>query len=515
MPRPAGESIRDLVVVLGDQLDDGQATDGLDADRDVIWMAESTSEATYVWSHKARIALFLSAMRHFRDRVAQAGYRVRYHELAANSQPLEALLEHDVSELCPRRVVITHPGEWRLRHSLPRACERARAAVHVRPDSRFLCTLEEFDEWASGRKTLVQEHFYRAMRKQTGWLMENGAPVGGEWNYDSENREVFGDKGPGDVPSPRGFGPDATTRAVFDLIQSRFGDHPGSLESFDWPVTPEQARQALTDFVEHRLARFGPYQDALWTGLTYGYHSRLSAAMNLGLLDPRDAIEASVGAYDRGAVPINSVEGFVRQILGWREYVHGIYWWAMPGYADGNALAAELPLPSFYWTGETDMACLRDVIGQTLRHGYAHHIQRLMVTGLFALLLGVEPARVHEWYLAVYVDAVEWVEMPNTLGMSQYADGGLMASKPYCATGKYLQRMSNYCGDCRYDPERRTGEDACPFSTLYWDFLARNQVRLAGNPRMALQLRNLERLGGDEMSAIRQRAETLKASVGG
>ncbi|MBD3174891.1 MAG: cryptochrome/photolyase family protein [Armatimonadia bacterium] len=508
--------MRDVIVLLGDQLDDVRMTESIDAERDIIWMAESVSEATHVWSHKARIALFLSAMRHFRDRLTNAGYRVRYHELGADAdQSLEALLEDDVRELRPRRVLLTSPGEWRLLDSLPKACERAGAEVHIRPDARFLCGLDEFDEWAAGRNVLVHEHFYRAMRKRTGWLMEAGAPLGGEWNYDAENREALGPEGPGDAPPPLRFAPDETTRGVLNLVEQRFGDHPGSVRSFDWPVTPQQAKRALSDFVEHRLRRFGPYQDAQWMGMTYGYHSRLSSSLNLGLLDPRDAIEAAVDAHHHGAAPISSVEGFVRQILGWREYVRGIYWRAMPGYADENHLGADLPLPGFYWTGETDMECLRDVIGQTLRHGYAHHIQRLMVTGLFALLLGVEPARVHEWYLAIYVDAVEWVEMPNTLGMSQYADGGLMASKPYCASGKYLQRMSNYCDHCRFDPQRRAEEGACPFSTLYWDFLARNQGALSDNPRMALQLRNLKRIGEDEMRAIRRRAERLKASIGG
>jgi deoxyribodipyrimidine photolyase-related protein len=272
-------------------------------------------------------------------------------------------------------------------------------------------------------------------------------------------------------------------------------------------VTRDQALTALADFVEHRLPEFGRYQDAMWTGEPWLFHSRLSAAMNLKLLDPREVIAAAEDAYHAKHVPLASAEGFIRQILGWREYVRGIYWHFMPQYVERNALDAHRPLPAFYWTGDTDLNCVRHAVRQTLERGYAHHIQRLMVTGLLALLLGVEPREVHAWYLAVYVDAVEWVELPNTLGMSQFADGGVMASKPYVASGKYIQRMSNYCRGCRYDPTAATGETACPFTTLYWDFLRRHARLLSANPRMTMQLKNLERLGKGEQNAIEQQAD--------
>ena len=283
-------------------------------------------------------------------------------------------------------------------------------------------------------------------------------------------------------PSRSRFEPDALTREVLDLVDSRFADHPGSLDAFAWPVTRAQALEALTCFVRERLPSFGRYQDAMWPGQPWLYHAHLSAALNLKLLDPREVVAAAVEACEFGKAPLAAVEGFVRQILGWREYVRGIYWTRMPDYLESNALAADADLPDFYWTGDTDMHCLADTIGQTLKFGYAHHIQRLMVTGLYALLLGVEPKQVHEWYLAVYVDAVEWVELPNTLGMSQFADGGLMASKPYAATGQYIDRMSGYCKGCRYDPKQRTGDSACPFTTLYWDFLMRHADRLREEP---------------------------------
>jgi deoxyribodipyrimidine photolyase-related protein len=340
-----------------------------------------------------------------------------------------------------------------------------------------------------------------------------GQPEGGRWNYDAENRRAFGRAGPGDAPAPRSFAPDRTTRKVIAAVRRVLPRHPGSLDSFDWPVTPPQASAALADFVEHRLANFGAFQDAMWSGQAFLYHSRLSAALNLKLLTPRAAIAAAEQAFRDRRVPLNSAEGFIRQVLGWREYVRGVYWLHMPRYLDMNALNARASLPAFYWTGETDAACLREAITQTLRLGYAHHIQRLMVTGLFALLLGVDPREVHRWYLAVYVDAVEWVELPNTLGMSQYADGGIMASKPYVATGSYINRMSDYCRHCRFDPARSAGERACPFTTLYWDFLMRHGRSLSHNPRMRLQLRNLDRLGRTERRDVKEAAERVRSDL--
>ena len=322
--------------------------------------------------------------------------------------------------------------------------------------------------------------------------------------------ESFGHKGPGLVPPPTRFPPDEITQQVIALVNVRFASHPGTLDDFAWPVTRAQAQTALAEFVTHRLPDFGRYQDAMWEGQAWLYHSHLSAAMNLKLLDPREVIAATLDAFAAGRVPLAATEGFVRQILGWREYVRGIYFTQMPGYLHKNELAAHEPLPAFYWTGDTDMACLRDVIRQTLRLGYAHHIQRLMVTGLYALLLGVTPQQVHEWYLSVYVDAIEWVELPNTLGMSQFADGGLLGSKPYAASGKYIQRMSNHCQGCRFDPAVSVGPSACPFTTLYWDFLLRHESRLSKNPRMVMQVKNLSRLSAEQKADISAQAARLR-----
>ncbi|MEM7397081.1 MAG: cryptochrome/photolyase family protein, partial [Verrucomicrobiota bacterium] len=342
--------------------------------------------------------------------------------------------------------------------------------LEVREDRHFLCSISEFEAHANERKSLRMEFFYRAMRKKTGVLMEGAKPAGGRWNFDPENRGSFGKKGPGESPGLPRFEPDAITRDVIKWVERLFPDHPGSLEAFNWPVNRDQALLGLRDFIETRLPRFGEVQDAMWTDEPFLYHALISPALNLKLLTPHEVIEAAEQAWrqDSDRYPLSSVEGFIRQILGWREYVRGVYWLTMPGYLDRNALNAQVDLPDFYWTGDTDMNCLRQVIGQTLRYGYAHHIQRLMVTGLFALLAGVDPKQVHAWYLAVYVDAVEWVELPNTIGMCQYADGGVMASKPYVATGKYIDRMSNYCKSCRYKPGEAVGPEACPFTTLYW-----------------------------------------------
>ena len=511
---PHTQPVRHLVVVLGDQLDTDQAAlDGFDASADRIVMAEVTGEAEHVWSSKQRIAVFLAAMRHFKARLRQRHWPVDYTRLDDPDAPatLHEAISRAIRKHRPGRLILTRPGAWRAEHMLRTLAGEVGVELEVRPDRSFLCSAEEFAHFAAGRKQLRMEHFYRQMRRKTGLLMdEQGQPVGGKWNYDAANRASFGRDGPDQLPDKDCAAPDATTGEVLRLVNARFADHPGSLDVFDWPVTPGQARKALESFITHRAGRFGTYQDAMCAGQPVLYHSRLSAAMNLKLISPREIVHAMAEAWQTGAVPLNSAEGFIRQIIGWREYVRGVYWRYMPEYLDRNALQVDGELPAFYWTGDTEAACLRECILQTLTSGYAHHIQRLMVTGLLALLLGVRPRRVHEWYLAVYADAVEWVELPNTLGMSQYADGGVMASKPYAASGKYISRMSNYCRACPYDPAASTGEKACPFTTLYWDFLMRNEQRLSDNARMGLQLKNLARLGQDERSRIARRAGRLR-----
>ncbi|MEK0445740.1 MAG: hypothetical protein RLZZ399_1061, partial [Verrucomicrobiota bacterium] len=513
-------------LILGDQLNaDSAALDDFDPSLDAIWMAEVAAESTKVWSAKPRTAMFLAAMRHYRETLRSKKWSVFYRELRemdgawlepdgsstpSRAESLGTALTEFVDRLRPAQLLMVEPGEWRVRQELRDAAAALGIPLLMREDRHFLCTHAQFSAHAEGRKQLRMEFFYREMRQRHSVLMENGLPVGGAWNFDSENRKSFGKDGPPLHRPPLRFEPDALTREVIALVNQRFADHPGELASFDWPVTAQDAERALEDFIAHRIAEFGDWQDAMWTAEPWLFHSRLSAAMNLKLLDPRRVIAAAEDAWRQGRAPLAGVEGFIRQILGWREYVRGIYWRHMPNYLELNTLAAKQMLPAFYWTGETDMACLRDALGQTLRHGYAHHIQRLMVTGLYALMFGVHPKEVHEWYLAVYVDAVEWVELPNTLGMSQYADGGLMASKPYIATGKYIQRMSNYCSGCPYDPAESTGPTACPFTTLYWDFLLTHETALQKNQRMSMQVRNLARLPEAKRKAIRDKAMQLR-----
>jgi len=508
--------LRHLVLVLGDQLDlEASAFNGFDAEQDAVWMAEAQEESTHVWSSKQRIALFLSAMRHFAQVLRAAGWPLCYHRLddtghVAALDSLGAKLRADLMTLAPERVVMTAPGDWRVFKQLKAVVEAAGLTLEVCEDRHFFTTMSDFATHAKGRKSLRLEYFYRELRQRHSILMDDGQPAGGKWNFDADNRETFGAKGPSVLPPRSAFKPDSITSAVITLVNTRFADHPGTLGSFAWPVNRTQALQALQRFVHERLALFGRYEDALWPGEPWLYHSHLSSAMNLKLLSAREVVQAVEIAYRAGHVPLQSAEGFIRQILGWREYVRGIYWMQMPSYVERNALNAQEELPAWFWTGHTDMACLRDAITQTLEHGYAHHIQRLMVTGLYALLLGVRPQQVHAWYLSVYVDAVEWVELPNTLGMSQYGDGGLMASKPYVATGKYIQRMGGPCKGCRYDPALREGERACPYTTLYWDFLMRHEALLAKNARMALQVKNVARMKDIQKQAVTLRADAIR-----
>ncbi len=509
--------LRDLIVVLGDQLDLGAAAfDDFDASVDAVWMAEVAEESTHVWSSKPRTAMFLAAMRHFAQELQRAGSPLHYTQLDSpgNAGSLQAQLQADIARLRPARLVMTAPGDWRVLQAIKAVAKTHGLALDIREDRHFFCSVRDFAEHAKGRKSLRMEYFYREQRRRHGVLMQGDGkgdkPAGDKWNFDADNREAFGAAGPVDVPPRTSFKPDAVTRKVIALVNARFAAHPGRLDSFAWPVTREQALQALHAFIEERLPLFGRYQDAMWPGDAWLYHSHLSAALNLKLLNPREVVAAAEAAYRDGKVPLSGAEGFIRQILGWREYVRGIYWTQMPAYLERNAMGAREALPAWYWTGATDMACLKDALAQTLTHGYANHIQRLMVTGLFALMLGVDPKQVHAWYLAVYVDAVEWVELPNTLGMSQYADGGVMGSKPYIATGKYIDRMSPHCKSCRYDPAQRSGDKACPFTTLYWDFLMRHETALAKNPRMALQVKNVARLTDAQKESVIERAAAIR-----
>lgn len=511
---------RNLVFIFGDQLDlEGSHLRGFDRRIDRVCMAEVEEEATLVWSHKIRLAFFFSAMRHFREALEKRGVPVDYQELgfkrsAGEHSSFPKFFEAKIREQQPERVIITLPGDYRVLEAVRTAAIDHRIELEIRSDDHFYSTPEEFAAWAKGKQNLVMEFYYRFLRKKHGILIdEDGGPVGGAWNFDSHNRETFGKKGPPKIPPAPRFTIDRITREVFELVESRFSDHPGSLEKFNLPVARKEALALLDHFVENLLEGFGPYQDAMWSGEPFLFHSRLSAPLNVKLLNPREVIDAVIGRALETDFPLGSLEGFVRQILGWREFVRGVYWLETPEYAELNALGARRDLPSFYWNGETDMECLRQAMRNLLDHGYTHHIERLMVLGLFALLDGADPYKFHQWHMAMYTDAVDWVSLPNTLGMSQYGDGGIVGTKPYCASANYINKMSNHCSACPYDPKKTVGERACPFNALYWDFLARNAAHFAGNPRMAFQMRNLERKKRSELEAIRAQADRIREGL--
>jgi len=503
-----------LRIVLGDQLSlDLSALAGLDPGRDTVLMMEVAEEGSYVAHHKQKIVLVLSAMRHFADELRLRGVSVDYVPLDApgNSGALTSEVRRAAARHSPDRLVVTEPGEWRVQAMVETWAALTGRPVEVRPDTRFFASRARFAGWALARRAWRMEHFYREMRREHGILMDGAQPAGGAWNYDAANRKRL----PAQIVLPvrRRFPPDATTREVMALVEHTFGHHFGELAAFGWPVTRADALSALDDFIAHGLPAFGDYQDAMKAGAPFLFHALLAPALNLGLLSPTEVCRAAEAAWRSGNAPLNAVEGFVRQILGWREYVRGVYWTLMPEYAERNALQATRKLPAFYWTGKTDMRCLRAAIGATAQYAYAHHIQRLMVTGNFALLAGVAPREIERWYLAVYADAFEWVEMPNTLGMAVFADGGQMASKPYAASGAYIDRMSDYCASCVYDVKQKTGPGSCPFNYLYWAFLIRQRDRLSGNPRLAMPYRMLAGWTPERETAILAEADAFLATL--
>ncbi len=499
-----------LRLILADQLSESiAALQGLDKAQDTVMLCEVMEEASYVPHHPKKIAFLFSAMRHFAAELEAQGVRVRYVTLndAENTGSFTSEAERAVKALGVSRLIVTEPGEYRVREMIKNWAATLGIPVEILPDTRFLATHEEFAAWAKGKKQLRMEFFYREMRKKYAILMEpDNKPTGGEWNYDKENRKP--PKAGMASPPRMAHKKSAITKDVLALVKERFSHHFGTLEPFHYAVTRRQALLELDHFIRRLLPEFGDYQDAMVAGEPYLYHSLISSYLNAGLLLPLEICQKAEAAYRAGTVPLNAAEGFIRQILGWREYIRGIYWHFMPEYGQRNSLNATRPLPDFYWGAPTGMFCVAETVRHTRDHAYSHHIQRLMITGNFALLAGLDVTAVQEWYLAVYSDAYEWVEMPNTLGMALFGDGGVVASKPYAASGKYIHRMSNYCEKCTYDPDVMTGENACPFNALYWDFLVRHEDKFRGNQRMPYMFSTWDRFAPEKQQAIRVHAAT-------
>jgi len=503
-----------LILILGDQLClNISSLEGADPEQDTILLCEVMAEATYVGHHKKKIAFVFSAMRHFAEELRANGYHVRYTQIddPANAGSFGGEVKRAVDDLMPSAICVTEAGEWRVRSEMETWSFRYGVNVEIRPDRRFLVSHDEFGAWAEGRKALTMEYFYRDLRRKTGLLMNGQEPVGGRWNLDAENR------GPAKPdlfrPTHITFAPDDITTQVIGTVARLFPDNFGTLARFGFAVRRSDAEHVLQEFILEFLPSFGATQDAMLQGDSYLNHSLLSFYINIGLLDPLSVCRAAERSYLNGDAPLAAVEGFIRQIIGWREYMRGIYWLAGPGYVDSNFFENTRSLPSFYWSGKTEMNCLATVITETIENAYAHHIQRLMITGNFALLAGIDPKVVHEWYLEVYADAYEWVELPNVIGMSQFADGGFLGTKPYAASGNYINRMSDYCTICRYNPKPRIGEDACPFNALYWDFLARNQKKLKSNRRLAQPYATWTKMSDATRKEIRKQAEIFLAAL--
>jgi len=492
-----------LRLILQDQLNHSiSSLSGIDKKNDVVIMSELITEFTYVKHHKKKIAFILSAMRHFAKELRDAKIKIDYTSLdnPYNTGSLKSEIQKAIQKHQPVKIIVTSPSEYRILKDIEQWKNNFDLPIEIRPDNRFLYTPQEFKKWASGRKQLRMEYFYHEVRKKYNIFMNGNEPEGGKWNYDIENR-----KSPTDdlnIPKTYQSRPDDITREVINLVDKYFPSHFGDLDPFYFAVTRKHAKRALDQFIRERLISFGDYQDAMIQNEPWMFHSHLSFYLNCGLLNPLECVTAAEYVYHQNQAPINAVEGFIRQIIGWREYVRGIYWLKMPGYKEENFFNATRNLPDFYWHGNSKMNCLNQCIQETKKNAYAHHIQRLMILGNFALLAGIDPKQVNEWFLIVYADAYEWVELPNVSGMILFADGGYLASKPYAAGGNYINKMSNYCKNCSYKVTKKNGKDACPFNYLYWDFLARNRMKLESNPRIAMMYKTYDRIDNTKKSEI-------------
>ncbi len=503
------KKIRNLIFILGDQLSHKiSSLENFSQDEDLILMCEVQEETNYVPHHKKKIAFIFSAMRHFCEELKEKNFQIEYIKFNTDkpTKSFESELSEILKKFSPQKIIITEASEYRVQEYIKSWQEKFSIEVEIREDNRFIATHKDFQEFAKGKKSLVMEFFYRKMRQKTGLLMKFNKPIGDKWNYDAENREAM----PDSIKPPKiaEIKPDKITKEVLELVEKYFSKNFGSLNNFIYAVTSKQAEICFDDFIENRLNNFGKYQDAMRNDLDFGFHSVISLYLNVGLLDPLECCKKVEKAYFEGKCDINSAEGFIRQIIGWREYIRGIYWLYMPEYKSKNYFNAKENLPNFYWDStKTEMNCIKNVVHQTEQNAYSHHIQRLMITGNFALISGINPDEINLWYMAVYADAFEWVELPNTHGMSIYADGGIVGSKPYATSGKYVNRMSNFCKNCKYDVNKTTGKDACPFNFLYWNFMIKNQTKLASNLRLKFTYQNLKRKSEEEILQIKKQSE--------
>ncbi len=503
-----------LRIILGDQLSYDIASLTGYEENDFVLMMEVREETEYVKHHKKKLVFIFSAMRHFAQELIKKNYRVKYIKLD-DSESLSSFtntLNAQVKLIKPSKIVCTEPGEHRVLLMMQSWEKKFKIPVEIRGDKRYFSAITEFEQWANGRKNLRMEFFYRTLRQKTGILMQQGEPIGSKWNYDSENRHAYDHEIP--LPKPYQIKIDKITQEVIDLVKQGFDDYPGEIDNFNFAVTRKEALQALDYFINHALPYFGTYQDAMMLDNNVLFHSQLSQYLNIGLLLPKEVCEAAEKAYAMKQAPLNAVEGFIRQILGWREYIRGIYWLKMPEYVHHNYLQASEKLPDFYWDGKTEMRCMQHVIGATLQDAQSHHIQRLMITGNFALLYGVLPSEVCAWYLAMYADAYEWVELPNTLGMALYGDGGFLASKPYAASGAYINKMSNFCQSCHYQVKLKVGPDACPFNYLYWDFMLKHQTLFRQHPRLKFAINHVKQMNLTQVEQIKESAKAFRKSKG-
>ncbi|GAB4476133.1 MAG: cryptochrome/photolyase family protein [Elainellaceae cyanobacterium] len=498
------------VWVLGDQLWQEQAALQSCADEAAntpVILIESLNWVRVRPYHQQKLVLVWSAMRHFAAELREAGWPVTYETAEDFEQPLSQWIKaNGITEL---RVM--SPGDrpfLDLIQSLDLPCK-----LNLLPNNHFLWQDGEFAAWAKGKKNLLLEYFYREGRQRFNVLMEGKQPVGGAWNFDKDNRKP--PKGKLNPPAPLEFEPDEITREVMQQVRELGCPTYGELEPFRWGVGRSHALQVLDHFIATRLPTFGPYQDAMVTGEDTMWHALLSPYLNLGLLRPLEVIHAAERAYHEQDLSLSSVEGFIRQVLGWREYMYGLYHHVEADYAQRNWFQHTQPLPAFFWdSAQTEMNCLRQTLSQIERTGYAHHIQRLMILANFSLIAGFSPQEVENWFHAAFIDAYDWVMQTNVIGMGLFADGGILASKPYAASANYVNKMSDYCKGCRYDPKQRTGENACPFNFFYWDFLDRHRAQLKSQGRINLILANLDKMPPEELQAIRQHAKDWHEECG-